>query len=794
MKKRKLNNNFKNVIDILKKNILLAIFIAVTCFMTVGYAAYQQILSFSGSLTFKKHNIIEITDVTLLSSSNVDSSLSPEYNKTSVDFDVDFYGNDTIYEIVYSVELKNETANDYVYSEVDFQSVVSTTNGTGTATLTEMVTGIDNGDVILAGTTKVITITLSISTNDQTSTYNVISTANIILNKNVTGSLLASVSPNSGNLQLPSTQTSFTVSIINTYNISRKFTLSLANTNFYIAGNSTFTIAANTTKDYTIIVKPNSEAIFLTNSESSSLILSANGLSNINVGSLTFAVDIYVEPDTSIPEIGPVTLVINNTSGQFQVNWSRLDTGGSSITNYAVLLYNSSDALISTKNTNSDVTTYTFTGIAAGTYYAKVYGEDEAGNTGASYVSTATTSSIYCRRSTSYAMQWTFTVTNVLSNLKSNGATTAALGSTYTATLSASSVLYSLPSTITVKMGGVTLVSGTGYTYSSSTGAVSIPNVNGNIEITATGTSSCLVEGTKIMLANKTTKNIEDIKYDDLLLVWNYETGSFSYQYPIWLEKESISKTYQLITFSDGSVLKVVGKHGLFDLSSNLFVSTDDKENFKVGSKIAKINSKNNGFDEVIIKKIETKYEKVKYYHVVSTRYYNVIANNMLTTDGTVILSNLYGFNKNITWPSSRNDIINNKENLYTYSDFKDIVPYYMFVGMRMEEAKYLSVYGLSKDIFTYYLLKNQVNEDLWLKPMTNAKSQYLWMVTTSDDNIINKKDYLVTESSLYMLKKPKLNKYKIFIGWYNTVDGKYYQPNDLVSIYSPTHFIAVWK
>ena len=30
---------------------------------------------------------------------------------------------------------------------------------------------------------------------------------------------------------------------------------------------------------------------------------------------------------------------------------------------------------------------------------------------------------------------------------------------------------------------------------------------------------------------------IEDIDYDDLLLVWDYEHGKFTYQYPIWIEE-----------------------------------------------------------------------------------------------------------------------------------------------------------------------------------------------------------------------------------------------------------------
>ena len=51
---------------------------------------------------------------------------------------------------------------------------------------------------------------------------------------------------------------------------------------------------------------------------------------------------------------------------------------------------------------------------------------------------------------------------------------------------------------------------------------------------------------------------------------------------------------------------------------------------------------KNNQIDYVYVTNIENVEKNVKYYHVVSTRYYNIIANDILTTDDAVVLSNLY--------------------------------------------------------------------------------------------------------------------------------------------------------
>ena len=75
----------------------------------------------------------------------------------------------------------------------------------------------------------------------------------------------------------------------------------------------------------------------------------------------------------------------------------------------------------------------------------------------------------------------TYTATFSGTNITSNGANTVKQGDTYTATLTIESG-YEIE-TITVKMGGTELVENTGYIYTDST--ITIPSVNGNIEITA---------------------------------------------------------------------------------------------------------------------------------------------------------------------------------------------------------------------------------------------------------------------------------------------------------------------
>ena len=48
--------------------------------------------------------------------------------------------------------------------------------------------------------------------------------------------------------------------------------------------------------------------------------------------------------------------------------------------------------------------------------------------------------------------------------------------------------------------------------------------------------TACLAEGTEITLADRTTKKIEDITYEDELLVWDFDNGSFATA-KLWKEK-----------------------------------------------------------------------------------------------------------------------------------------------------------------------------------------------------------------------------------------------------------------
>ena len=696
--------------------------------MTIGFASYSRLLSVQGVVTVKPQGIVHFTELSLISSTNVDTSYQPSFTDSTLDFNLHFSGDnpDLPHSATYQITVQNDTFYNQSFQGVNFTPIIKNSSGVvvDSSTFNIVLSGISENDIIASGSSITFTATLTFVPPDPNDTYTVDGEATVDTEtEQETGSLLATLTgTTTGDLRGNNVRAPFTVSVINTHNTSQTMTLFVSNTSHYkltdASGNnlSSLTISANSTDSFTFYIERLSSAVFTTTQENTLITFVSAGNERGNVGTATLLVDETPYQDVTAPTISNVVLTMSTSAeGQAIVTWDGADDVAP--TGYTVEIYNSSNTKVGTYNTAGDERSMTINGLSTGTYYAKVYGVDAAGNTAtAAEITNCSTSAGHCSRSSSVPMQWRFTVTNNLTNLDSNGASTALISTTYTATLSVTSggIGRSLPDTITVTMGGVTLSAGSGYTYNSSSGVVSIPNVSGDITITASASGACLVEGTLVKLADGSEKPIEKVTYDDLVLVWSYEEGKVVARHPVWIEKEAEANSYQVNEFSDGTILKTVAGHGVFSIELNRFVSVDNRKEFYVGMHIYKLDE-NQKLKPVEVTKISTVREKVKYYHVVSTEFYNIFANGLLTTDDEVILSNFYGFGENVKWSAARAEIIKDKNNLYDYSDFK-FMPKWMFDGLRVKEGKYLDRIGiLPKEIFIEYLKANQLNPNMYL-------------------------------------------------------------------------------
>lgn len=85
--------------------------------------------------------------------------------------------------------------------------------------------------------------------------------------------------------------------------------------------------------------------------------------------------------------------------------------------------------------------------------------------------------------------------------------------------------------------------------------------------------SACVAAGTLITLADGRQVPVEELSGDEKLLVWDLFTGKFD-SAPILFVDSEASRAYEVINlaFSDGTALKVIDEHALWDIDLNEYV------------------------------------------------------------------------------------------------------------------------------------------------------------------------------------------------------------------------------
>lgn len=123
----------------------------------------------------------------------------------------------------------------------------------------------------------------------------------------------------------------------------------------------------------------------------------------------------------------------------------------------------------------------------------------------------------------------------------------------------------------------------------------------------------CFVENTLISTKSG-DKFVQDISYNDDILVWNFDEGKLDYAKPIFIKQEQSSDSYWHVTDEDGKTVNLVGSdgksHRLYNKRTHLFEYPQDIPECKC----------------------EEIHESVKYYNIVTAYHFNCYANGILTS------------------------------------------------------------------------------------------------------------------------------------------------------------------
>ena len=214
----------------------------------------------------------------------------------------------------------------------------------------------------------------------------------------------------------------------------------------------------------------------------------------------------------------------------------------------------------------------------------------------------------------------------------------------------------------------------------------------------------CVAEGTMITLADGTQKAIENLTGNEKILAWDFMTGKYASK-DIALLVDHGKHKYRVanLIFSDGTILRLIGDHGVFDYEKNRFAYINDM-NCKefINHSFVKSN-KTSGYDVIKLISAYVTVENVKALSVTSAGTMNAFASGLLTLAPPEDFYNWIEMGETMRYDTEQLEADIAKYGLYTYEDFADYVTEEQFIAFN---GAYLKI-PVEKGIFTFdYILE----------------------------------------------------------------------------------------
>jgi len=228
-------------------------------------------------------------------------------------------------------------------------------------------------------------------------------------------------------------------------------------------------------------------------------------------------------------------------------------------------------------------------------------------------------------------------------------------------------------------------------------------------------TSICVTPDTLVTMADGAQKMIKDVKLGENVIAWNFYTGEYEIV-PVSLiqahETGYLDVLY--LHFEDGTELKVLGEHGIYDADLNTFIFIDQNDvDEYVGHNFVKQDG--DGFATTKLVGYEVVNEYTTAYTILSYAHYNVLLEGMFTVTPAHIGGNFFNpfeVNADMKYDEEQMQADIEKYGLYTYEDFADYVTYEQFEALKLSHFKV----SVGKGLVTYdglvYLLEAFVNNE----------------------------------------------------------------------------------
>ncbi len=225
------------------------------------------------------------------------------------------------------------------------------------------------------------------------------------------------------------------------------------------------------------------------------------------------------------------------------------------------------------------------------------------------------------------------------------------------------------------------------------------------LESSSSSGGSCVTPETLVTLADGTQKRIDQVTYDDQLVVWDFVNGEYTVAPASIIENHGYGD-YDVIalTFDDGTVLKVVAVHHFFDADLNQWVpiSAANAEQF-IGHKFIQVDGDTYTTVELVDVAITEEY--IEAWSILTADHYNCVMEGMFSI--TPSISQLvmgYEIDDNMTYDAEQMAQDIETYGLYSYEEFADLMSYEAFEAFNVAKAKI----AVGKGLITY-------DEILWL-------------------------------------------------------------------------------
>ena len=215
---------------------------------------------------------------------------------------------------------------------------------------------------------------------------------------------------------------------------------------------------------------------------------------------------------------------------------------------------------------------------------------------------------------------------------------------------------------------------------------------------------SCVAAGSLITLADGSQKKVEDLTGDELLLVWNLETGTFDAAPIVFIDSDAECE-YEIINliFSDGTEVKVISEHAFWDYDLNEYVYLDRYAGKYIGHWFNKQTTDDDGnFVNIAVQLVDvvTTYEVTTAYSPVTYSHLCYYVNGMLSMPGGISgLFNIFEVDpETMMYDREAMEADIAEYGLFTYEDFEGLISEEVFEAFN---GKYLKV-AIGKGILTW--------------------------------------------------------------------------------------------